>query len=269
MDGDLVGGIPDAVRQVDPGLHVRLGLRQVQPLEHDAVEPFCGKHHRHLVDARHVLCGDDGLFVDVAEQRDLLLDVLIQEAIGAAQEDVGLDADRTQVADAVLGRFGLQLAGRADEWHECQMNVQRVLATDVLPKLPDRFDERQALDVADRAADFDEDDVDALSDGADAVLDFVRDVRNDLYGAPEIIAAALFLDHREVDLAGRPVIVSRGDLVREPLVVAEIEIGFGPVVGDIHLAVLVRAHRAGIDVDIRVELLQRDLVAVSLQQGSD
>ena len=65
-----------------------------------------------------------------------------------------------QVADAVLRRLGLQLAGGADERHQRQVDVERVLAADVLPQLADRLEERQALDVADRAADLDEDDVD-------------------------------------------------------------------------------------------------------------
>ena len=52
----------------------------------------------------------------------------------------------------------------------------------------------------------------------------------------------------------------------EALVMAEIEIGFGAVVGDEDLAVLIGRHRAGIDVEIRVELAQPDLVAARLQQ---
>ena len=90
----------------------------------------------------------------------LSLELDVEEAIGAAEQDVGLDADGAQVADAVLGRLGLQLAGRADERHQRQVNVERVLTADVLPQLTDRFEERQALDVADRAANLDDDDVD-------------------------------------------------------------------------------------------------------------
>ena len=106
---------------------------------------------------------DDRLFVDVAEERDLPLDVLVEVAVGAAEQDVGLDADRAQVADAVLRRLGLQLAGGADERHQRQVDVERVLAADVLAQLADRLEERQALDVADRAADLDEHDVDVLA----------------------------------------------------------------------------------------------------------
>ena len=55
----------------------------------------------------------------------------------------------------------------------------------------------------------------------------------------------------------------------EALVVAEVEVGLGAVVGDEHLAVLVGRHRARIDVEIGVELAQPDLVAARLQQRAE
>jgi hypothetical protein len=51
--------------------------------------------------------------------------------------------------------------------------------------------------------------------------------------------------------------------------VAEVEIGLGTVLGHEHLAVLVRRHRAGIDVDVGVELLQGDPKAAGYQELSD
>jgi hypothetical protein len=51
--------------------------------------------------------------------------------------------------------------------------------------------------------------------------------------------------------------------------VTQVQVGLGAIVGDVHLAVLIRAHRARVDVDVRVELLQRDAVAVVFQQPSD
>ena len=63
----------------------------------------------------------------------------------------------------MLRRLGLQLAGGADVRHERQVDVERVVAADVLAELADGLEERQALDVADRAADLDEDDVDVLA----------------------------------------------------------------------------------------------------------
>jgi hypothetical protein len=45
--------------------------------------------------------------------------------------------------------------------------------------------------------------------------------------------------------------------VCEPLVVAQIEIGLGAVIGDKNFSMLERAHGSRIDVEIRVEFLQR------------
>ncbi len=47
-------------------------------------------------------------------------------------------------------------------------------------------------------------------------------------------------------------------LVDEALVVAEVEVGLAPVLGDEDLAMLERVHRAGVDVDVGVELAHRD-----------
>ncbi len=55
----------------------------------------------------------------------------------------------------------------------------------------------------------------------------------------------------------------------EALVVAEVEVGLGAVVGDEHLAVLIRAHGAGIDVEIGVELSEPDRIATSLKKRSE
>jgi len=42
----------------------------------------------------------------------------------------------------------------------------------------------------------------------------------------------------------------------ESLVVSQIEIGFGAVIGDINLAVLIGRHRAGINVEVRIAFLE-------------
>ncbi len=153
--------------------------------------------------------------------------------------------------------------------HERQVDVERVLAPDVLPELTNRFHERQALDVADRAADLDEQHVHALGRRADAVLDLVGDVRDDLHGAAEVLAAAFLLDDRQVDFAGGPVVVAGRHHAGEPLVVPEVEVRFRAVVGHVDLAVLVGAHRARIHIYIGVEFLEGDLVAMPFEEASD
>jgi hypothetical protein len=49
---------------------------------------------------------------------------------------------------------------------------------------------------------------------------------------------------------------------------AEIQIGFRAVVQNIDLAMLVGAHRAGVDVQVGIEFLQRHFESAILQQSS-
>ena len=108
-----------------------------------------------------------------------------------------------------------------------------------------------------------------LGEPVHAALDLVGDVRDDLHGAAQVVAAALLGDHGVVDAAGGDVGVALDELVQEALVVAQVEVGLGAVLGDEHLAVLERAHGARIDVDVRVELLARDLEPALFEQPAD
>ena len=75
----------------------------------------------------------------------------------------------------------------------------RLAAAEVVAQLADRLDERQALDVADRAADLADDEVEPVGVGEREFLDRVGDVGDDLDGRAEIVAAPLAGD----DVAGR------------------------------------------------------------------
>ena len=211
-------------------------------------------------------------FVSMSAKRAIFSRMSCDSVVArAADDDVRMDTDATQLVHRVLRRLRLQLSGRLDERHERDVNVDDVLRPLFAPKLADRLEERQRLDVADGAADLRDDDVGVrgLRDAADPVLDLVRDVRDDLDGRAEVLALALLADDRVPDRPGRVVCVAGEVLVDEPLVVADVEIGLGAVLGDEHLAVLVRAHRPRIDVDVRVELLDLDLQAARLQQRAE
>ena len=133
-------------------------------LEHahdEVVETLVVHAQRHLVDVVGVARRDDRLGLDVAEQGDLLADAARERLFGARDDDVGLDADLAQLGDAVLRRLGLRLADDADDRHQRDVDVEHVVAADVLAELADRLEERQALDVAHRAADLGDEHVDA------------------------------------------------------------------------------------------------------------
>ena len=269
-DGDLVGRIVHASQQLVPLRPVDVAEREVEPPHDVRVEALAVQHPRDVVDGGRVAGGDDRLLLDVAHERDLALDVRRDRPVGTAHDGVGLDTDGAQRGDGVLGGLGLELAGRPDVRHQRDVQEEDVVAADLVPHLAGRLQERLALDVADRAADLVDDDVDlGAAHGEHAVLDLVRDVRDDLHGVAEVVAAALAGDDVGVDLSGGDVGATDEVLVEEPLVVADVEVGLGAVVGDEHLTVLERVHRAGVDVEVRVELLHGDPEAAGLEQSSE
>src|SRR5690606_22727208 len=112
---------------------------------------------------------------------------------------------------------------------------------------------------ADGAADLGDDDVDLRTGhGPDPVLDLVGDVWDHLDGVAQVVAAPLLGDDAGVDLTGGH--VGRPDQVdvEEALIVADVEVGLGAVVGDEDLPVLEGVHGSRIDVQVRIQLLHGD-----------
>ena len=170
----------------------------------------------------------------------------------------------------MLGRLRLLFARRREVRDKGEVQVADVLATDVGAELADGLEERDDLDVADRAADLDDDDVDVLGgEPLHPLLDLVGDVRDDLDGLAQVVAPALLRYHRRVDRAGGGVRAAGQVDVDEALVVPEVEIGLPTVLGDEDLAVLAGVHRARVDVDVRVQLGHRDADATELQQAAE
>lgn len=172
-----------------------------------------------------------------------------------------------RAATEVLGRLGLQLAGGADVGQQRDVDHEHVVPADLVPDLADGLQEGQRLDVADRAADLGDDDVDVVGrHTTDAVLDLVGDVRDDLHGVAQVLAAPLLGDDRRVHLPCSDIGGAVQVNVEEALVVSDVQVGLGAVVGDEHLAVLERVHGARVDVQVGVELLHGDPQAPRLEQ---
>ena len=156
------------------------------------------------------------------------------------------------------------------------MNKQAVAAAYLRRYLTDGLQKRLRFNIAGRAADFRDDNIGAglFADRIDKRLDFVGNVRDNLYGFAQIIAAAFLVQNVPVYLASGEVGILVQILVNEAFVVTEIQIGFRAVLRDVHLAVLERAHRARVNVDVWVELLCCDLETAGFEQpakrsGSD
>ena len=102
-----------------------------------------------------------------------------------------------------------------------------------------------------------------------AGLDLVGDVRNHLHRLRQVLAATFLLNDAQVHLPGGHVVAAPQINVQEAFVIAQVEVGFRAVGGDEDLAVLVRPHGSGVQVDVRVNLDGHHTVATRPQQRAD
>src|SRR5438876_8750798 len=149
------------------------------------------------------------------------------------------------------------------------MNVDGVVARQIVLELADRLEERQPLDVADGAADLAQHEIELVIAVEDEILDGVGDMRDYLDRGAEIIAAPLLGQDILIDAPRGDIVGLAGGTSGEALIVPEVEIGLGAVIGYEYFAVLVRRHRSGVEIEIGIELAQPNLVAARLQQGTE
>ena len=155
-DGHPAHGVVEVVDESAPGRKVGVARGQAQHDGHFLVEAFVVEFERNLIHVFDVHRREHRVFVHVAEQGDLALDLGRDGLLAAAEDDVGLNADGQQFLDAVLGGLGFVFARRAQVGHQGEVDVQTVVAAHFGPQLAHGLQKGQALDVAHRAADFDD-----------------------------------------------------------------------------------------------------------------
>ena len=130
------------------------------------------------------------------------------------------------------------------------MDVVDVVPSHVVRHLPDRLQEGESLDVADRTADLNHHDVRVRlrRELHHLLLDHVGNVRNRLDGASQVLPEAFVGDDAAVHLSGGHAGGAGQLQIDETLIVAQVHVRLGPVPRDKDLAVLVRGHGAGVDV---------------------
>ncbi len=247
------------------------GGGQSEFLNDQIVKLVIDQRQRHFVDRKiFVLFFDHRFDRYVTKQGNLFAVFAADRVFAAANQHIGLDTDFAKLADRVLRWLRLQFVGRLQIGNQRQVHIQAVLAAHIERELADRFQERQAFDVAYRATDLSDHNVDVIAaHPLDDRLDFVGDVGNDLNGFAQKLSLPFFLDHRQINLAGGVVAISSERTRGEAFVVPEIQVGLAAVVQHVNFAVLVRAHRAGIDIDVGVQLLHSDPQPTLLKKHAD
>ena len=155
--------------------------------------------------------------------------------------------------------------------HQSNVHIDCVLASHLKAHLPDGFDEWLALDVSDGTSDLGDDDISGglFSYIVDEFFYLIRDMGYRLDSGAQITTLALAVYDIGIDLTGRQVREPVEVLIDEPFVMTQIQICLSTVLGDIDLAVLIRAHGSRIHVDIWIEFLGCDRQPARFQKSSD
>jgi hypothetical protein len=271
-DGD-VHGVGGCVHPVDEGRPLgQIGLTtDPEMVGQQSVETFPMQDQGNLVDRGRIRRTDHSGDRHVAQEGDLLLEVPPDRAVGTAHDRVRLQTECAELLDGVLGRLRLELSGRTYERHQRHVDERASIAADLVPELTHGFEEGERLDIAYGAANLDNLEVRLLGlrQRADPCFDLVGDVRDHLHRLAQVIATPLLREHRRVHGAGREVGPSVQVRVEEALVVAQIEVGLGAVVQHEDLSVLERVHRPGIDIDVRIQLLEDDLEPAGSEEAAE
>src|SRR6185437_5370331 len=268
-DAHLANRIIHAVKHLSPARQIAPGGVHVQKPQDGFVHALIGEHEWDLVNRVDIFGGNDSADVHIAEERNLLFDFLRQRALRAAQQDIGLNTNSPQFLNAVLGGLGFQFLSRGDPGDQGQVNEKGVFAALLVAHLANGFDKGKRFNVADRSSDLNNCDINIRRYFAAGRFDFIRDMRDHLHGLAEIIASPLTRDDVLVDPARGQIVALGQGRVREPLIMTQIEVSFRSVIGYEHLAMLKRAHGSGINVEIRIELLQGDAKSPAFEEAAD
>ena len=176
-------------------------------------------------------------------------------------DQVWLDTQAAQFLDAVLSRFCFHFFCCTEVRNQRTVDVHDFFAAQVGFHLANRFQEWQGLDIPYCSADFSDDNIRfrRFRCPQKAIFDFIGDVWDDLDRSAKIIAAALFLNNRRIDFPRCHIRIFVQVDVDETLVMAQVQIRFRAVIGYENFSVLVRAHRARVNVDVWIEFLDCDV----------
>lgn len=147
------------------------------------------------------------------------------------------------------------------------MNDQRIIGADVPFYLAHSFDEGKRFDIAHRAANLGDDDIvlAAFTKQKDVALDFIGDVRDDLYRFAKVFALSLFGDDIVIDAPGGNVVGLAGGYIQKALIVPQVQVGFSAIVGHVAFPMFIGVKGTRVYINIGVKLLDGYIEPPGLQ----
>ena len=121
------------------------------------------------------------------------------------------------------------------------MDVVDVILAYFVAHLANRLQERMAFDVANGAANLNDDHLrlGLLRQAQDVPLDSVRNVGYGLNSAAQEFPLALLGDDIMINPTGGDIVSLRGPDIKKSFIMSQVQIGFGPIVGNVTLPMFI------------------------------
>ena len=270
-DVHFVGRVFDAFQELfPPGQVGRCKIIDLQLADGQFVQMLLVHVQGNLVDAPGVDALDDVAGTDIAEEGNLAAQFRRQRVLCPANDDIRPHTALLEGLHRVLGGLGLEFFGGAQIRDERQVDGHGVLFRQFPLQLAHRLHEGLRFHITNGSADFRQNDV-VLSGTAQQehpALDFVRNVGDNLHGFAQVGALALLGNDRVINLAGGYVVGLGSIDAQVALIMSEVQVGLGAILGHIAFAMLVGIQGPGVDVDVGVEFLDGHPQASCLQEFS-
>ena len=261
----------DLIHHFFPFFHINGRTIQPKLFHDDLIHLFIQQIQGNLIDGIGIDNLNDRFPIHIAEESDLFLHFIRHPLFHTAGDNIRMDPQPLQFVDAVLGRFCFRFAGSMEIRHEGAVNIEDIIGADFPFHLTDGFQKGLGLNIADGTADLGDHHIGIafFARTQNAFFDLIGHMRNHLHRTAEIITATFFFQNGVINLAAGGVAVFGEIDINKTFIMTDIQIGFGAVVGDENFTVLIRAHGAGVDIDIWVKLLADHFQTAIFQNAAE
>ena len=208
------------------------------------------------------------VFRYITEQSNLILDSLFQWKLCTAYNDVRLNSHSLQLFDRSLGWFRFHFTGCFQIRNQSYMEKDGIVMSYFMLELTNCLQKWLALNIADSSANFNDGNVCILGSKIpiETALDFIGDMRDNLYSPSAIVTAAFLLKNGPVYFSGCYIGVFIQAFINKTLIVSQVKVGLCTIIGNKNFSVLYRVHSTGVDIDVRIEFLHGYFVSTRFQK---
>src|SRR5712691_7904055 len=140
------------------------------------------------------------------------------------------------------------------------MQIEDVTTPNICAHLANSFKKWLALDIADRTADLHNHHIGIrpTRNCMDAIFNLAGNMGDHLDSPTQVLTSSFLANHCRIHLPGCDVVRLVGRFISKTLIVSQVKVSFSAIIGDKDFAMLIGGHCARVNIDIGVQLHERD-----------